>query len=322
MIKQWVSELKEGTAVNNWFAVIGFSPANTKSGDLYLRLRLGDRTGTVEARVWDSTLARQMQAQLNEGNIVGVKGVVTEYNGELQVNVEKCVQRLDGIDLTLFLPSSPRAAEDMLAELRELINDIDDAPLRSFLETLFTGDLLAKYVQAPAAKKIHHAYLGGLLEHSLEVAGLCRHVARLYPETINPSLLIAGALIHDIGKTEEYAFTVGFPQLDRALLVGGHIVLGRDILRTAFQAMPDFPQQYAMALEHMILSHHGIREWGAVEEPRTIEAIALHHADLTSGKIAQAQNILQAHQGGGWTAYDRMLQRRLWSGESGEGEEA
>lgn len=310
----WVKNLQPGVEVATYFGVFDSNMAKTKTGTKYLKLLLGDRTGTVEARVWDSVLAEDLYRMVIPGDVVVIHGTVIEYNG-LQINVEHC-EKADKsrFDLNDFRPATEKSIPTLLAKLTQGIKQITDPHLKSLLELVFEPDLLTNFTQATAARKIHHAYGGGLLEHTLEVMEYCFKIVEIQGELLDPNLLLTGAVLHDIGKLWEYDQDgLTFQRTEAGCLLGGHVILGRDFLREKIALLNNFPTRLALNLEHLILSHHGQREWGAVEEPKTIEAVALHHADLLSARLNQVTHFVKSHIGtASWTNYNKSLGRSLF----------
>jgi len=311
---QWVKSLHPGLEVATYFGVFDISLAKTKNGLKYLKLLLGDRTGTIEARVWDPDLAEEVYHMLAPGDIAVIRGTVIEFNG-LQINVEHC-RKTDKSRLNLndFRPTTEKDIPALLKEFTAKISKVANPYLKTLLETIFEPKFLEQFAHATAARKIHHCYAGGLLEHTIEVMEYCFKVIEVQGEFIDPDLLITGAAIHDLGKLWEYdqnGFT--FQRTKEGRLLGGHVILGRDFLREKVKLVKNFPKELSLHLEHLILSHHGQREWGAVEEPKTLEAIALHHADLLSARINQVGCLIKNHIGSTcWTNYDRYLGRSLF----------
>jgi len=319
---QWVNGLQAGVEVASYFGIFDLSLAKTKSGAKFLKLVLGDRTGTIEARVWDSNLAEDLYRMIAPGDIAIVRGTVTEFNG-LQINIDTCLKTdKSHLDLNDFRPATEKNIPQMLNKFTQGLKQVAHPDLKALLERVFTPDFLNNFARATAARTIHHAYSGGLLEHTLEVMEYCAKILEVQGELLNADLLRAGAALHDIGKMWEYDQTdLTFQRTGAGRLLGGHVILGRDFLREQLAAMIAFPANLALHLEHLILSHHGQREWGAVEEPRTVEAVALHHADLISARLNQATHLVKSHRGAApWTNFDRHLGRSLYvPGKSGAG---
>ncbi|MEW6624377.1 MAG: HD domain-containing protein [Bacillota bacterium] len=306
----WVESLQKGERIEDCFVVSQFNVAKKRSGENYLRFTIADKTGQLEARVWDEGLASRMETQVSEGEIVQIKGVVAEYGG-LQVHVEGfSIVKQDEISHEDFRPFTTKNLEDMWKAMIGHMEIIKTPPLRTLLEKVFFENKEAVCL-CVAGKKIHHSYGGGLLEHTLEVVDLCRTAFNHQPQKINQDILVAGALLHDIGKIFEYDCSkITYDMTEVAKMLGGHIVLGRDFIKSYYDA--GFPQDLSIMLEHIILSHHGIREWGAVEEPKTIEAITIHYADLMSARINQAALAVENTPTGKWTPYDKYLGTSLY----------
>jgi 3'-5' exoribonuclease len=221
-------------------------------------------------------------------------------------------------DLGDFLPVTKRGIDPLWRQLRELVAGVADAPLRKLLESVFPdppdADIARRFRQAPGGKSLHHDYIGGLLEHTVSVAVICRFLASHY-EGVDGDLLVAGALLHDIGKVEELAYEGTFDYTDEGRLLG-HIYLGAEGVSRACGMIAGFPPEKKMLLTHMILSHHGELEYGSPRRPKTLEAILLHfveNMDAKSNAFTEAMEDLR--EGARWTEYNRMFERYLFSGK-------
>lgn len=311
---QWVKTLQPGVEVATYFGIFDVNIGKTKSGARFLKILLGDRTGTVEGRVWDSAQAEDLYHTISPGDIVIINGVVTEFNG-LQINLETC-NRVDkgDVDLNDFRPVTEKDISLMLRQFTRELEKVTTPALKALLKNIFTTDFLDGFGRATAARTIHHAYGGGLLEHTLEVLAYCSRVCEVQGEKINSDLLITGACLHDIGKLWEYdQDSLTFQRTEAGRLLGGHVILGHDFVRERISQIGGFPGRLALHLRHLILSHHGQKEWGAVEEPHTLEAVALHHADLMSARLNQVEQVVKSSRGDGrWTNYDRNLGRSIY----------
>jgi len=228
------------------------------------------------------------------------------------------IRKLDPskVNRAFFQAVSRRDPAEMMSELKNIINaDVKEKHLKSLLEAFFSDpDFTRLYANSPAARTIHHNCVGGLLEHTLEVIALCRNLAGLYPEQVRLDLLITGAILHDIGKLEEYnQDSISFDFTDRGKLVG-HISIGKEMLDSKLAGLHDFPDDLKLELEHMLLTHHGVREWGSPEVPKTIHAFALFHADLVSARMDQFIKVMEKHtpESGEWTEWDRFLERSIF----------
>lgn len=320
-IREWVAgsafpwpppgSLADGDVLVACFCVLDVRRDVTKGGKPYLRLRLMDRHGALEARVWEE--ADRVGAFAEAGAVLGVRGRMETFNDQRQLNVEAAAPIAVGAaELDLFLPRSRRDPDEMARELETWIGSVEDEPLRRLVEILLdprsdTGD---RFRQAPAAKRNHHAYLGGLLEHTLSLVTACDALARHYGAAVDRDLLITGALLHDVGKTREIGLELGFPYTDEGKLLG-HIVLGIGMVERAAEVVPELSPERLTLLLHLIASHQGRYEWQSPREPQTLEALILHYADDLDAKIAPAMARLGALEGEGWTGYDRSLGRDL-----------
>ncbi|MGH7506866.1 MAG: 3'-5' exoribonuclease YhaM family protein [Longimicrobiales bacterium] len=317
-----VHSLSGGAAVVACFAVAGFQLGRTRQDKSYLKLQLGDRHGTIEGRVWDD--AEQFAAWLRPGLCVGVRGHLEIFNGERQLRVDTLAPLRVGLEeLELFVPRSKRDPRVMEEELRRLVDSIADAPLRALVERLLGKDseIGRGFRLAPAAKQNHHAYLGGLIEHTLSVAHVCDDLARHYDAGIDRDLLIAAALLHDVGKVREIGAQAGFPYTDEGKLLG-HILLGLQMVANAAAGVPGLHADRLLLLQHLIASHQGRYEWQSPREPRILEGLLLHYADDLDAKAHQATALIDGVQAG-WTAYDRsfgrdFLRHRIADADTGE----
>lgn len=317
MNKQMIKDLKIGDEVETQALVLevnktAFSSPH-RSGEYFLKLILGDVSGRVKAVMWDPPAG---SGAVKQDDLVFVRGSVSEYHGP-QVVVSD-IRKLDPskVNRAFFQAVSRRIPAEMMKELKEIINeDVVDKHLKSLLEAFFCEPAFTRlYANSPAARTIHHNCVGGLLEHTLEVIAFCRKMAELYPDQVRLDLLITGAILHDIGKLEEYKQdSISFDFTDRGKLVG-HISIGKEMLDSKLADLPDFPDDLKLDLEHMLLAHHGSREWGSPEAPKTIHAFALFHADLVSARMDQFIKVMEKHvpESGDWTEWDRFLERSIF----------
>ncbi|WP_457573937.1 3'-5' exoribonuclease YhaM family protein [Desulfolithobacter sp.] len=307
----FIDQLQEGQQVHDVFLVSRKTLAETKAGKPYLSLTLMDRTGDIEGRVWDN--ATRYDAQAEVGTFIRLHATAKSYQGRLQLGITSLEQvDADTVQLEDFIPASPRDPEEMQAELRRIIALVQDAHLQPLLAAMFRGETLKQFVRAPAAKKMHHAYIGGLIEHTLSVTGMAMRTADHYP-ALNRDLLIAGALLHDIAKIREFEFTsVPFEYTDSGRLLG-HLVLGSEMVRQQAAAIEDFPADLLDQLLHLILSHHGRHEFGAPVLPMTPEALILHHLDDMDAKMNYIDGLRASMEEGlHWSDYQRPLERFLY----------
>ncbi|HEU5210163.1 MAG TPA: HD domain-containing protein [Longimicrobiales bacterium] len=307
------ASVRPGDIYHACYFLVSVQTLRTKTDKPYLRLQLQDVHGALEGRVWE--MAEQIADSLRDGMYVGVRGRVEVFNGERQLKVEEIAQIHVGLDdLEHFMPRSPRDPEEMDRELAVLIASVQDDALRALLETMLGAgtNLGAGFRLAPAAKYNHHAYLGGLIEHTLSIAHVCDMLAAHYEPHIDRDLLITGALLHDVGKVREIGARAGFPYTDEGKLLG-HIVLGMQMVVEAAESVRQLTPQRLTLLQHLVASHQGRYEWQSPREPRTLEAYILHYADDLDAKMQHAISMLATVAGpAGWTGYDRSLGRELY----------
>lgn len=289
-------------------------PFRDASRGRFLTLILGDRSGQMLARVWEN--AEDTFGQLTVGEVVKVDGEVESYLDRIQIRVIRVRPATpDEYDMRDMLPSSKRDPDEMILKLNAQIQSIAD-PYLSQLVKFFYSDtqLFVLITQAPAATRIHHAYLHGLLEHMLELLALADTMLELYPQ-VNADLLYTGILLHDIGKVREFTWGLDIDYTTEGRLLG-HIVMADEMVSQAIQNIPDFPPELAMQLRHMLLAHHGRYDWGSPRRPKTLEAIVLHHLENLSAQANRFVTLIENRPPGEeWTEYDRQLQRQLYAGE-------
>ncbi len=308
----WVSDIAAEQAVRGSYLVREKRLATTRSGEPFLSLVLGDRTGEIEGRVWEA--ARELSEVFREGDLVEIQGKATSFRGKLQVSVASLKPLAGKVDRTPFLESAPRETTEMLRELREVLKQLQQPDLKRLIERFLTDrSFLAAFREAPAAKNFHHCYLGGLLEHTLSVCRLALQVAAHYP-LLDRDLLLAGAFLHDIGKTRELTLNPQIDYTDEGRLVG-HVVLGAVLLEEKLAALPGFSEELALRLKHLVLSHHGQYDFGSPKRPKFLEAFALHLVDDLDAKInGLARFMARDPQEGAWTDFNRLFERYLLKG--------
>lgn len=306
MVKKiWVADMAPGQVVNTCLLVKqkNVTAFREKPGQ-YLSLLLADRTGVIAGRVWDEAIFRGRQFEA--GDVVEIKGTVVEYNGQCQLKIDHLELAEEGYAWEEFLPASRHSPEEMRARLEELVASVDNPHLRDLLQSIFGDkDFYTRFATAPAAKKIHHAYLGGLLEHTLNVASVAEQLAALYPQ-VDRDLLVTGALLHDIGKAEEFQVRAPLDYTVAGRLLG-HIVLGVQMVTLKISNLLSFPADVALKVTHMIVSHHGEYEWQSPKRPKFLEAVLLHLADLTDAQVGHFGSLK-----GGGLVWDKTLDRYLY----------
>ncbi len=320
MAKAFVAELQDGQPVTSYFLAKQVQVRQRRSGEPYLSLVLADRSGEVPAVMWDGV--DESVRTLSDGDIVKVQGVLGSYHGEPQVTVTRARRATpDEISLDDYLPRSDSDPAVLLAALDQAVEGIGEPCLKRLLQDVFTDPATrAAVTSAPAAKAIHPAVLGGLLEHTVSVVGLCRLLADYYP-AVNRDLLVAAAILHDLGKIKELTWDRVFDYTDPGRLLG-HITLGTLMVEERLRAIPDFPPALATSLLHCILSHHGELEWGSPKRPKTLEAIVLHYAENLDGKVNSFLSFAKRYpdpQHPGWTVFNKALDRYLYFGQAASG---
>lgn len=287
----YVGSLAPNDVITAEFLVIAKDIRQKKSGEPYLSLQLADRTGEIEAKMWDNVA--EIMDSFNCDDFVRVKGLVQVYQKRSQFTIHR-LRRMEEheVDLADYFPCTERNIEEMFAELQGTIANLGQPYLRALLQSVFKDAKIAGlYKSAPAAKNIHHACRGGLLEHVLSLCSLCKLTAAHYKD-IDLDLLLTGAILHDIGKIEELTYTRSFNYSAEGQLLG-HIVIGLRIIGDKLREVPDFPPKLRTLVEHMIISHHGELEFGSPKVPAFPEAMLLHHLDNLDSKMEAMRTVLK-----------------------------
>lgn len=282
----------------------------TKDEKPYLRLKLANASGSIEGRIWDD--AERIAARIDEGGYVGVRATIQSFRNQRQLRIDEIrAVRVAPDELELFLPAGDLDLPALDAALDELIDSVTDASLRHLLLELVGRETETgrAFRRAPAAKRNHHAYIGGLLEHTVSITRLADDLARHYGPIVDRDLLITGAILHDIGKIEEIAVTGGFPYTDAGKLLG-HILLGLEIVRDAARRIEDLDDRRLLLVLHLIASHQGKYEWQSPRIPHTLEALILHFIDDLDAKVNQAAALVRSVESG-WTPYDGNFGREF-----------
>jgi len=312
--KTFVENVRERDVVETVFLVRDKTLAMAKNGKPYLTLKLMDRTGELEGRVWDN--AESLSTQFAKDDFVQVRGKASLYLGKMQLVVQELVRLDDShIDLADFLPVSKVPIPELQERLRQKVASIETAHFRKMME-LFIDDqeFLAMYSSAPAAKSMHHVFLGGLLEHSLAVSDLVEDVCKRYPD-LNRDLLLLGAFLHDVGKVSELSYSRSFDYTDEGKLLG-HIMIGVEMIDARIRQIDNFPERDAVLLKHLLLSHHGQYEYGSPKRPKTLEAIVLNFLDDLDSKMNGVQSHIDknSRHDSDWTTYHRLYDRYFYAG--------
>jgi 3'-5' exoribonuclease len=283
----YVSDLMgfdEGKLFDGFFLVLTKQQRTTKQNKAYLNLMLGDKTGPIEARVWELTDPR-ISKDFNRGDIVKVRGSISRYEDRAQMKVDQLRKAQAGeADKLDMLPATTQDVGALWRQLEASVESLSNADLKRLLKALLADTELAQaYREAPAARQLHHAWLGGLLEHVVSLLGLADRVAAHYP-LLDRDLLVTGVILHDIGKIRELEWETGFDYTVEGVLLG-HIQMGVDLVEKAIAALPDFPDRLRTLVLHMILSHHGKLEFGSPKLPMIPEALVLNFVDDLDAKM-------------------------------------
>lgn len=305
-----VSELEANQTITTSFLVQSKEVRQKKTGEPYLSLVLGDRTGEIEAKMWDNVT--EVMDTFDRDDFVKVKGLVQLYQNRPQLTIHRMVRIDDSaVDMGDYFPVSKRDRGEMFAELKGIVAGMGNAHLRKLVEAFLNDEAIAEaYRTAPAAKSVHHAYLGGLLEHVLSLCTLGRMTAAHY-QGVDFDLLLTGIVLHDIGKLSELSYQRSFGYTDEGQLLG-HIVIGLRMLSGKLEKMPEFPPALRVLVEHLIVSHHGELEFGSPKAPLFPEAMLLHMLDNMDSKMECMRALLARDAGAeGWTAYSAPLGRAV-----------
>ena len=307
--------LKEGDLFAGFLLAQEATFKTSAKGSEYLELKLADASGDLRAFLWDLRAIEGDMDLVVPDAFLRVKGQVSLYNGRTQLRLDKVRFAADEEigDFSRFFPTSRRPREEMQAELDQLVAGIGDPWIRRLLEMLFVEDplLRAAFAKAPAAKSLHHVCLGGLMEHTLSVAAMAERACAHYQE-MNRDLVLAGVLLHDLGKTAELAYQRSFSYSDAGNLLG-HISMEADWISQAVAQIPDFPEQLRLLILHIVLSHHGRLEYGSPVLPKTPEALLVHYLDDLDGKLEAMFRAIREDAGqGSWTPFSRTLERMFY----------
>src|SRR5258705_9251599 len=310
MKTSYVTDLLSEQNITSFHLVHEKELRNTREGRAYLRLELGDRSGTIEARMWDQF--ENVAKRHTRGDFVKVQGRVELYPNRPELAVQQVrLAKPEEIDLADYLPHTTADVEKMFAELRDSAESISNPWLKQLVLGMIADPEIARcYKRAPAAKVMHHAYLGGLLEHVISLCGMSRRVATHYPE-LDVDLLLTAAILHDVGKLEElcYERAIGYTTPGQLL---GHIVMELETVSRATDKIEGFPLPLKTVVQHLLISNHGEYEFGSPKLPMIREALVFHYLDDLDSKMAAARAALAGESGDEeWSAYSGALQRKF-----------
>lgn len=306
----YINELRDGEMISEVYLCKNKVVAKTKAGKSYYSMQLQDKTGIIDAKVWELNNAI---AHFEPMNYIRVDAQVTSFNGALQLNVKRVrVADAGEFEPADYMPCSDKDIESMYKELLDIINSVSDANLNRLLKCFFVDDaeFVKKFKNHSAAKSIHHGFIGGLLEHTLSVAKLCIYIADNYP-VIKRDLLVSAAIFHDIGKIDELSTFPENDYTDEGQLVG-HIVMGTMMVGEKMKQIDGFPVTLGNELKHCILAHHGELEYGSPKKPALIEALALAHADNLDAKLQTFKEVLDDNKDKtDWLGYNKMFESNV-----------
>lgn len=308
---KYIKDYKDGDRVYDIYLCKTKTSAVTKNGKAYDNLVLQDKTGNVEAKIWEPN--NPGIDDFDAMDYIEVYGDMTSFNGALQVNVKRIRKVGEGeYNQADYFPVSSKDIEEMYVELLELVGSVKNEYCKQLLEKFFVEDkeFVKQFQYSSAAKAVHHGFIGGLLEHTLSVAKLCDYYASAYP-ILKRDLLITAAICHDIGKTKELAPFPLNDYTDEGNFLG-HIMIGANMIGERAAQIPGFPKELLTQLQHCILAHHGKYEYGSPKLPSIIEAVALNYADDTDAKMETFKEILENNQEKStWFGYNRLFETNL-----------
>ncbi len=308
---KFIKDLKPGDRVADIYMCKHKLSATTKNGKEYYSVTLQDKTGTVDAKVWEPN--SDGIDEFDDTDCIDVFGEVTSFNGALQVNIKRARKCHEGeYDPALYLPVTSKDIDEMYKELLGIINSIQNQYLKALLEEFFVKDtkFIELFRKSSAAKTVHHGFIGGLLEHTLSVTKLCNYFCTSYPR-LNRDLLLTAAICHDIGKTKELSLFPINDYTDEGQFLG-HIVMGSEMISDKARNIPGFPELLKHELQHCILAHHGEFEYGSPKKPAIMEAVALNLADNTDAKMETFTELLANVTEPGWQGYNKFFESNVF----------
>ncbi|MCR5156302.1 MAG: HD domain-containing protein [Butyrivibrio sp.] len=308
---KFIKDFKPGDRVADIYMCKHKQSATTKNGKEYYSVTLQDKTGTVDAKIWEPGGAGI--DEFDAPDCIDVFGEVTSFNGALQVNVKRARKCSEGeYDLSLYLPVSSKDNDEMYRQLLSIIDSIGNPYLKKLLQAFFIEDkdFIEAFRKSSAAKTVHHGFIGGLLEHTLSVTKLCDYFCTAYP-ALKRDLLLTAAICHDIGKTKELSLFPVNDYTDEGQFLG-HIVMGCEMVGEKARAIDGFPELLKQQLQHCILAHHGEYEYGSPKKPSIMEAVALNLADNTDAKMETFTELLQNITEPGWQGFNKFFETNVY----------
>lgn len=307
---RYLKDIRDGEQIIGHYLCKQKQNLKSRNGKPYISLKLQDKTGFVDGKIWDINSDID---EFEENSFIKIDGVVSVYQGEYQISIKRLRLSLEGeYDPMDYIPCTDRDIKGMIEKLNEYIDKVENIYLKKLLQDFFVSDaeFLDKFIHHSAAKSIHHSYMGGLLEHTLTVVSIAEFLSSKYNEA-NKDLVIAGAILHDIGKIKELSEFPLNDYTDSGQLLG-HIFIGIEMVNEKIKKINDFPEGLELLLKHCILAHHGELEYGSPKRPKIIEAMIIHCADNSDAKIKLFEESIKVdHIQGEWVGYNRMLGRNI-----------
>src|SRR5215469_15131590 len=304
----------ENQVVTSSFVVVSKQAKPKKSGELYLALTLGDRTGHIEAKMWDN-VADHIGC-FEQDDFIKVRGLINKFNGRYQLTLHKVRSLEDSeVEFDDYLPRTTKNIDELWQTVAEFVASFRDSHLKALVQAFMADPVIERaYKNAPAAKSLHHAFIGGLLDHVVSLFRLCDLACRNYPEMIDRDLLLTGAFLHDIGKVHELAFSRTFAYTTRGQLLG-HMIIELEMLHEKVAQVQGFPADLKTLLEHLIISHHGKYEFGSPKMPMFPEALMLHYLDDLDSKMESMRAHFERDPEAEWSGYNPSMERPLLNSE-------
>ncbi|HOQ16691.1 MAG: HD domain-containing protein [Epulopiscium sp.] len=307
---RYLKDIRDGEQIIGHYLCKQKQNLKSRNGKPYISLKLQDKTGFVDGKIWDINCDID---EFEENSFVKIDGVVSVYQGEYQINIRRLRLSMEGeYDPMDYIPCTDQDIEGMLEKLKIYIDKVENIYLKKLLQSFFLSDaeFFNKFIHHSAAKSVHHSYMGGLLEHTLTVVSIAEFLASKYKQ-VNKDLVIAGAMLHDVGKIKELSDFPSNDYTDSGQLLG-HIVMGAEMVGEKIKKISDFPESLELLIKHCILAHHGEFEFGSPKRPKIIEAMIIHCADNSDAKIKLFEESIQADSfQGEWVGYNRMLGRNI-----------
>ncbi len=324
MARRFIQNLSDGETIDEVYLVSEKQLRANRNGNLFLQLEIRDRSGSISARLWNA--GEQLFRSFEEGEFLRTKGKVQLFQGALQIILTQIERvRSEEVDINDFLPHTEQDVSRLFDRLRSTMMRLGNPHLRGLAECfLMDEEFVAGFCRAPAGIRNHHAYLGGLLEHVVNMLDVAEQISPLYPE-VDRDLLLIGVFLHDVGKVRELSYLRVFNYTDEGQLIG-HLVIGVEMVNEKIPLVSDltgvpFPKELLLRIKHLILSHHGTYEFGSPKLPMTPEAIALHYLDNLDSKVHTFTRDIRedSNQQSAWTPYNQAMQRKLFKGGLADG---